>query len=147
MKRLVFALALPLALIACQQSAPVEVTNVWARDSIGGTANAAIFMTITSPVADRLTGASTPAAKKTDLMTMTMEGGAMGMSYLKAIDLPANQAVSLNASGLHVWLAELNQPLKAGQSFPLTLRFEKAGERQVTVTVIAPAASPPATGT
>jgi len=51
--------------------------------------------------------------------------------------------VSLNPMGLHVWLVDLTQPLKAGQSFPLTLKFEKAGERQVTVSVIEPAATPP----
>jgi copper(I)-binding protein len=41
-------------------------------------------------------------------------------------------------------LSDLNQPLKAGQSFPLSLEFEKAGRREVTVSVIAPAAAPPA---
>lgn len=146
MKRLALVLALSLPLMACQQAAPAEVKNVWARDTVGGTANAAVFMTITSPVADRLIGASTPAAKKTDLMTMTMEGGAMGMKYLDGIDLPANKAISLNSGGLHVWLAGLNQPLKAGQTIPLTLKFEKAGERQVTVSIIAPAAAPPEAG-
>ena len=146
MRRLAFVIALTLPLIACRQAAPAEVKNVWARDTVGGTANAAVFMTITSPVADRLIGASTPAAKKTDLMTMTMEGGTMGMKYLDAVDLPANKAVDLNSGGLHVWLAGLNQPLKAGQTIPLTLKFEKAGERQVTVSVIAPAAAPPTSG-
>ena len=144
MRRSVLALLL-LPLAACQQAAQVEVKDVWARDSVGGTASAAIYMTIDSPGADRLIGASTPAAKKTDLMTMEMTGGAMGMSYVKAIDLPAGTPVSLNPAGLHVWLAELNQPLRAGQSIPLTLKFEKAGERQVTVTIIDPAAAPPKT--
>lgn len=60
-----------------------------------------------------------------------------------AIQIPAGKPVSLNPSGLHVWLAGLNHPLKAGQSFPLTLKFEKAGERQVTVTIIEPAAAAP----
>ena len=143
MKRSAFALLLSLPLAACQPAAQIEVKDAWARDSVGGTSSAAIYMTITSPTPDRLVGASTPAAKKTDLMTMEMTGGAMGMSYVKAIDLPAGTPVGLNPSGLHVWLAELNQPLKAGQSIPLTLKFEKAGERQVTVTIIDPAAAPP----
>ena len=38
------------------------------------------------------------------------------------------------------------QPLKAGESFPLTLEFEKAGKREVTVSVIAPAAPAPMAG-
>lgn len=142
MRHSVLALLL-LPLAACQQGPQVEVKDVWARDSVGGTASAAIYMTINSSSGDRLIGASSPAAKKTDLMTMEMNGGAMGMSYVKAIDIPAGKPVSLNPSGLHVWLAELSQPLKAGASFPLTLKFEKAGEQRVFVTIIAPTAAPP----
>jgi len=142
MKRLALVLC-AVAVTSCARPAPIEVKNVWTRDTVGGTANAAVFMTITAPAADRLVAASTPAAKKTDLMTMAGGSDAMEMTYVKAVDLPAGAPVSLNPMGLHVWLAGLNQPLKAGQSFPLTLKFEKAGERQVTVSVIAPAASPP----
>ena len=70
----------------------------------------------------------------------------MEMKYLQGIDLPANTPVSLDPAGLHVWLANLNRPLKAGETIPLTLRFEKAGERQITVSVIAPSAPPPNSG-
>ena len=101
-------------------------------------------MTITSPAHDRLIAASAPVAKKTDLMTMTGGSGAMGMKYLEAIPIPAKEPVSLNPRGLHVWLAGLDQPLRAGQTFPLTLEFEKAGRHRVTVSIIKPAAAPPA---
>jgi copper(I)-binding protein len=146
-RRLVFALFLLLPLMACGQPAQLEVNDAWARDSVGSTANAAVFMTISSPTADRLIAASTPAAKKTDLMTMTGGSGAMGMKYLRAVEIAADEPVSLNPGGLHVWLADLKQPLKAGQSFPLILEFEKAGERRVTVSIIKPAAAPPMSGT
>ncbi len=146
MIRPAFALLLSMPLIACTQQPTVEVKEVWARDSIGRTANAAVYMTIQSATTDRLIGASTPAAKETDLMTMGGGSGAMAMSYVDAIDIPAGKPVSLNPKGLHVWLAGLNQPLKAGQSVPLTLKFEKAGERQVTVSIIAAAATPTGTG-
>ena len=146
MRRLGCAVFLSLAATACAQSAPLQVKDVWARDTVGSTANAAIFMAITSPTADRLVAASTPVAKKTDLMTMAGGSGAMEMKYVQGIDIPANKPVSLNPGGLHVWLADLNQPLKAGQTFPITLTFEKAGERQVVVTIIKPAAAPPTSG-
>jgi copper(I)-binding protein len=143
MRRSTIALFLSLPLMACQQTAPIEVKDVWARDTAGGTASAAVYMTVTSPAADRLIGASTPAAKKTDLMTMESGGGAMGMKYLDAIDIPAGKPVSLNSGGLHIWLADLNQPLRGGETFPLTLRFEKSGERQLVVSVVKPAEAPP----
>lgn len=141
-----FALFLSLPVAACQQAAPMALKDAWARDTVGGSANAAVYMTITSPTADRLLSASTPIAKKTDLMTMAGGSSATEMTYVNGIDIPANRPVSLNPSGLHVWLADLNQPLRAGQTFPLTLKFEKAGERQVVVSIIKPAATPPMSG-
>ncbi len=141
MKQAVLALLLVVA--SCREPAPLEVKDPWARDTVGNVTNAAVFMTITSPSADRLIAASTPAARKTDLMTMGRGGNVMEMRYLQAIDIPADKPVSLNPGGLHVWLAQLNQPLKAGQTFPLDLKFEKAGERRVTVTVIKASDAPP----
>jgi copper(I)-binding protein len=76
-------------------------------------------------------------------MTMGRGGNVTEMKYLQGIDVPANKPVSLDPGGLHVWLAQLNQPLKAGETFPLDLKFEKAGDRRVNVTVIKPADAPP----
>ena len=146
MRRLAFALFLLFPITACGQAARLEVKDVWARDTVGSTANAAVFMTISSPTPDRLIAASAPVAEKTDLMTMAGGNGAMEMTYLDGIDIPANTPVSLNPGGLHVWLAHLHQPLRAGQSFPLILEFEKAGQRRVVVPVIGPAAPPPVSG-
>lgn len=131
------------ALASCSHPASLEVKDPWARDTVGSVANAAVFMTIISPSADRLVSASTPVARKTDLMTMGRGGNVMEMKYVQGIDIPANTPISLDPSGLHVWLAQLNQPLKAGETFPLDLKFEKAGERRVTVTIIKPADAPP----
>ena len=55
-------------------------------------------------------------AEKTALMTMRAEDGTMGMRYIDAIDLPPGQPVSLDPTGLHVWLEDLRQPLKAGET-------------------------------
>jgi copper(I)-binding protein len=142
--RLPLALMLVLPLLGCGQPAPLEVSDPWTRDSVGGTGNAAVFMTIASRSGDRLLAASTPAAAKTDLMTMRGGSDGMEMAYLKSIAVPAGQTVRLDPTGLHVWLEGLKQPLAAGQTFPLSLTFEKAGRRDVTVTVIAPSAAPPA---
>ena len=145
-RRLALILLLLFPLLSCGQSTKLEVRDAWTRDTVGRAANAAIFMGITSQRADRLVGASTPIAQKTDLMTIAGGNGAMEMQYVQGIDIPANKPVSLNSGGLHVWLADLKQPLRAGQTFPLFLKFEKAGQRQVTVSVIRPAAAPPMSG-
>lgn len=143
MRGLTLTLFLLLPLAACERSAPLEIADAWARDTIGGTETAAVYMTITSPTADRLIGASTPIAANTDLMNMHGDSSSMAMVYVDAIDIPANTPVSLDPTGFHVWLANLNEPLRAGQSFPLTLRFEQAGEREITVSIIEASAAPP----
>ena len=143
MRRLAFALLLLFPISGCGQPAPLQVKGAWTRDTVGGTANAAVFMTISSGTSDRLVAASAPVARKTDLMTMAVGSGAMAMKYLEAIDIPADEPVRLDPTGLHIWLADLKQPLRAGQSFPLLLQFEKAGQRRVIVSIIKPAAAPP----
>jgi copper(I)-binding protein len=132
-----------LSVASCTKPVGLEVTDAWTRDTIGRTDNAAVFMTISSGTPDRLLSASAPVAKNTDLMTMAGGSSAMEMTYVQGVDVPAKTPVRLNPAGLHVWLAGLNHPLRAGQTFPLTLKFEKAGQRQVTVSVVAPAAPPP----
>ena len=71
---------------------------------------------------------------------MKMEGVVMRMREVDAIDLPADARVELKPGGLHLMLLGLKEPLKAGQHFPLKLRFEKAGEVTVEVDVDASAA-------
>jgi copper(I)-binding protein len=57
------------------------------------------------------------------------------MRPLAGIDLPAGQKIALKPGATHIMLVGLKEPLRAGQSFPLTLYFEKAGAKEVTVTV------------
>ena len=56
------------------------------------------------------------------------------MRQLDGIDLPPGSTIMLKPSGIHLMLG-LKQPLKQGQTFPLTLTFQKAGVVDVTVEV------------
>jgi hypothetical protein len=130
-----FGLWLGAVVAAMAQTGDVQVTNAWARATPGGAQTAAAYVTILSPTADRLTAAATPAAQKAELHSMTMDGNVMKMRQVDGIDLPAGQAVTLKPGGYHIMLTCLAQPLTEGQTFPLTLTFDKAGARDVTVTV------------
>jgi copper(I)-binding protein len=66
---------------------------------------------------------------------MTMDGDVMRMRQVDAIDVPAGRTVELKPGGLHLMFMDLKAPLTNGTRFPLTLRFEKAGEVQVQVQV------------
>jgi hypothetical protein len=74
---------------------------------------------------------------------MEMAGMVMKMRPLAGLDIPAGQSVTLKPGGEHIMLMGLKGPLREGQSFPLTLTFEKAGAREVTVAVEKPAAAGP----
>jgi copper(I)-binding protein len=134
-KLLAFAAGLVAASAALAQPTQLDVASAWAGATPGKAENGAAYVTITSPTADRLVSASTPVAKKAEVHTMSMQGMVMKMRPVSGVDIPAGQAVTLKPGGEHIMLMGLNQPLREGQSFPLTLNFEKAGPRTVTVTV------------
>jgi hypothetical protein len=63
----------------------------------------------------------------------------MRMRAIDGIDLPPKAEVQLRQGGeLHLMLIELKQPLKQGERFPMRLRFQHAGEREVMVWVQQP---------
>ena len=132
-KSVFFVTCLLIANGAMAQTGQLEIKAPWARATSGHAENGAAYLTIVSPTADRLTAVSSPVAKKVELHTMSMEGGVMRMRPLAAIDIPAGQTVTLSPGGMHIMLLGLTQPLREGQSFPLTLSFDHAGPRQVTV--------------
>jgi copper(I)-binding protein len=90
--------------------------------------------------ADKLLSANADVSSRVELHTMRMEGDVMRMRQVEAIELPAGGTVELKPGGMHLMFIELKAPLKAGDKFPVVLRFEKAGEVTVTVNVEAPKA-------
>jgi copper(I)-binding protein len=130
---------LALSLSAQAQNAP-KVDGAWARPTVEGQAAGGGFLRVTGgAVADRLLSASGSVSRSIELHTMEMDGNVMRMKPIEAIDIPAGGTVELKPGGKHVMFMGLAQPLKAGTSFPLTLRFEKAGEVKVEVQVSAQA--------
>ncbi len=140
---LAFAIGLVVAGAALAQNNGLEVGNAWARATPGKAETGAVYLTLVSPSADKLVSAATPAAKKAQLHTMTMTGMVMKMRPLAALDIPAGKPVALKPGGLHIMLIGLAKPLRQGQSFPLTLTFDKAGARTVEVAVEKPGAMGP----
>lgn len=129
--------ALAVSFFAAAAVAQVKVEGAWARPTVAGQQSGGGFLTITSPVADRLLGGSTSAAERFELHSMTMQGDVMQMRQVPVIELPAGRALKLEPGGLHVMFIGLKQPLAAGSKLPVTLRFEKAGEVKVEFDVAA----------
>jgi len=121
--------------------AQVRIEDSWARATAPGAKVGAGYMKITSGAADRLVGASTPAAQRVELHVTMKEGDVMRMREVKAYDIPAKGGFELKPGGAHLMLVDLKAPLKEGTKVPVTLRFEKAGEVKVELQVRALGAS------
>ena len=129
-------LALPAARAQEVSAGALRIAQPWTRAMRAGGTGAG-FMTIrnTGTQPDRLLSASTPGARVVELHTHIREGDVMRMRPVNDIPLPPGQTVQLRPGGLHVMLIGLTGPLNRGASLPLTLRFERAGEVQVTLEI------------
>jgi hypothetical protein len=134
MKHALFFAALLLA--SCKPAPPaVSVEGAWARATVPGQMGSAAYFTIrNSGGADKLLSVVSPAADAS-LHSTSMDNGVMRMRPLQELDIPAKGAVELKPGGMHVMLMGLKQPLQAGGSLELDLRFEKSGERKVNAEV------------
>jgi|APTNR8051073442_1049403.scaffolds.fasta_scaffold00846_6 copper(I)-binding protein len=114
----------------------ITIKDPWARATVGAGAGAA-FLSIDNAGArpDRLVSASSSVAKTTELHTHVRDGEVMRMRRVDAIEVPAKATTTLQPGGLHIMFLGLTEPLAAGRSLPLTLRFAEAGETSVTVEV------------
>lgn len=73
----------------------------------------------------------------------TDANGVGRMVHRETLDLPAGEEVTFAPGGMHLMLMGLSEKLVEGTAFPLTLRFEAAGEVTIDVQVLGAAASGP----
>lgn len=131
-----FACAMP-SFAHDYKAGELTIDHPWARELPPNAPAGAAFFTVRNAgaTADRLIGASTPQAQKSELHTHTHVDGMMKMQQVPAVDIPAKGEAKFQAGGNHVMLFGMSKPLKAGEQFPLTLEFEKAGKVEVQVKV------------
>jgi len=125
----------------------IDIGHPYARPTREGQMVGAGYLKLANkgPV-DRLVSATSPAAGSVEIHSMSMEGDVMKMRQIDAIELATGQTVELKPGGYHLMLMGLKAPLKVGEKFPLTLKFEKSGEVVVTVNVEEPKSKSEATG-
>jgi len=120
-----------LALLTATASAQTSVKDAWVRSTVAPQKATGAFMRITSAQGGKLVAAQSPVAGVTEVHEMAMEGDVMKMRAVSALELPAGKAVELKPGGYHLMLMDLKQPLKTGESVPLTLTIEaKDGKRE-----------------
>ncbi|MFZ5819908.1 MAG: copper chaperone PCu(A)C [Chloroflexota bacterium] len=129
-----FALTLLLAACSAAGSGELQVKDAWARPGLAG-GNSAIFFVIVNPgEADSLLSAFSEVAEAVELHQTIMQDGNMKMVHQMNVPAPTGET-AFKPGGLHVMLIGLEGGLEAGDTFTVTLTFEKAGEQTLTVTV------------
>ena len=124
-------------------AADVTVKDAYSFAVPEGAKTGAAFMTMTyapadGGVPDRLMKAETPVAGTVEIHMTVIEKDVMQMRPLEVLPLSPLGTMTLSPNGAHIMLMDLKKPLVAGESFPLTLTFEKAGAVTVDVAVRAP---------
>ena len=115
----------------------IQIDHPWARSLPAVSKNGAVYLTLrnTGSDTDSLVSASTPVADRTEIHTHVHENGMMMMRQVEKVELPGGGEATLEPGGLHLMLFNINSPMTEAKEFPLTLRFEAAGEVEVTVRV------------
>jgi copper(I)-binding protein len=131
-------IAMPVAGFA-QQPAPqqsgIQLDHVWSRAALAGH-EGAVYLTITDTgPADTLTDVMTPVAATAHLHESLNDNGVMKMRPVASLPIEPGKPVTLAPGGYHIMLTGLKQPLKEGDSFPITLTFTKAGQVTATAAV------------
>ncbi|CAG1008035.1 hypothetical protein BURK2_03684 [Burkholderiales bacterium] len=124
-----------LCLLSVPALAQVAVEAPWVRGTVEGQKATGAFMDLKAEKDLKLLGASSPAAKTVEIHAMEMKEGVMKMFAVPKLDLPAGKTVRLAPGGYHIMLIGLVEPLKNGQSVPLTLTLEDATKKTQTVEV------------
>ena len=115
----------------------IHVMKAWAR-ATAPTANVgATYFVVQNNghEIDTLIKVESPVARKAEMHTSVMQGDLMKMEKLGPVEVTAHAPLVFEPGGHHVMLMGLDKPLVEGESFPLTLVFDKAGPVEVMVAI------------
>ena len=116
----------------------LHIEHPWALAVPAVSPNGAAYLVIHNKgeQSDKLLGAETPRAGKTEIHEHLHKDGMMKMQQVQGgVDIPADGEVRLEQGGYHLMMFGLKQPLNDGDTFPLTLHFQNAGELEVQIHV------------
>jgi periplasmic copper chaperone A len=112
----------------------IAIEDAWASSTAAGQTATAIYFTIANQGGeDRLVSVSSPIGEAS-IHSTSIDDGVMRMRPLENLEIPANSTVKLAPHGTHIMLMGLGLPIEAGAMVPLTLGFQRAGDRRISAT-------------
>ncbi len=121
-------------------AAPViSVEAAWGMPSMTMPTAGGLFMMIknTGTAPDKLLSGTSPACGSIEVHEMVKKAdGTMGMNLVdKPVEIAANGQVELKSGGLHIMCINKNDKFVPGTKIDLTLKFEKAGDKTISLDV------------
>lgn len=133
--RITLALGLCFA-SAAQASTSLDV-SAWARASIAGVDNIAVYGTFTNsgdtPVA--IVSVTSPVASGAMIHKTVIDQGMVSMKPMKSLPVPAGQTVVCKPGKCHIMLMGVKHPLKPGEHFEMSLGLQGGSSLDVMVKV------------
>lgn len=119
-----------------RSSEQIKISGIWSRpvyasvDNQGNfVSNGVVYLTMNnSGTADTLVSVDTDVCKKAELHQSKMVDGMMTMNMLKGgLSVPEHGLVKMEPGSYHIMLIGMRINLDPGDTFALTLNFEKNG--------------------
>jgi copper(I)-binding protein len=113
------------------------IADPWSRPTGPGMPMGVAYLSIRNEGSqeDTLLSASTPVAARVEFHRTIISQGMARMRPADDLRIAPGATLTAEPGGLHLMLVELRAPLSAGTTVPLSLRFERAGEITVSVSV------------
>ena len=143
MKQILVALILVFGVMGDTQAAdPITVgelviSDVWARATPPNVKTGAVYITITNHgnSMEMIKSISTEIAGKAMVHQSIEVDGIMKMEHMMHVMIKPGTTLIMKPGGFHVMLMKLKEPLTDGESFPMTITFDKAGDVNLEIEI------------
>ena len=138
--------AAPQAMAQTVEIGALKISGAWTKAMLPGQPVGGGYLMVenTGAEPDKLVSVSSSVSPDVQIHEMKMEGDVMKMRRLaEGLEIPAGGKVELKPGGFHLMFMTVPEPFKEGGTVKVTLRFEKAGEVEVSLPVAAADAKGP----
>ena len=132
MKRRCVALC-ALAFISAASAAEVTLSSVWMRPAVAGAPAARAYVDIRTDANIDLVGATTPVAKRVDIVQVKTIGDPATEKVVKRFAVPGGTTTRLAYLGDHLRLVGIKRALNNGDPVPIKLEFVDAKGKRFEV--------------
>jgi periplasmic copper chaperone A len=119
------------AFAADPPDAGITLKTGWLRPAAAGMAEARVYVDIVSATDLVLVGATTPVARKVELVDVTLKGDQSESRVVAAMPVPGGKMTRLAYRGSHLRLVDINKDLANGTVVPVTLAFKSPDGKDV----------------